>query len=247
MKRLFTIAALTVSLLTLLAACGKEATSTATPGLAQPTAQELKQAAQELWNTFSASIQTRDAAALHGIFVADLREQCTVEQMQKSLASGEVALPNAEVRTVYLDSEDPSNALMQLAMLNQPGGNLEALALGFIFAFPLPMAREEGEWRLSLSLPGYGPRRGLPICRRPRPMRDRNRGSTANGCDTPTSLPTSGASTRWSVEIRRQRRWQGRIQCICALCNGHDVGGPLGALPPTGAPARLESATGNDE
>ena len=163
MKRLFTIAALTVALLTLLAACGKEATSTATPGLAQPTAQELKQAAQELWNTFSASIQTRDAAALHGIFVADLREQCTVEQMQKSLASGEVALPNAEVRTVYLDSEDPSNALMQLAMLNQPGGNLEALALGFIFAFPLPMAREEGEWRLSLSFLGMAQEEGCPF------------------------------------------------------------------------------------
>ena len=71
MKRLFTIAVLTVSLLTLLAACGGEATPTATPGLAQPTAQELKQAAQELWDTFSASTQTRDgAAALHGIFIS---------------------------------------------------------------------------------------------------------------------------------------------------------------------------------
>ena len=42
MKRLFTIAVLTISLLALLAACGKEATPTATPGLAQPTAQDLK-------------------------------------------------------------------------------------------------------------------------------------------------------------------------------------------------------------
>ena len=44
MKRLFTIAVLTISLLALLAACGKEATPTANPG----PAQDLKQAAQEL-------------------------------------------------------------------------------------------------------------------------------------------------------------------------------------------------------
>ena len=62
MKRLFTIAVLTISLLALLAACGKEATPTATPGLAQPTAQDLKQAAQEPWETFSASANTRNAA-----------------------------------------------------------------------------------------------------------------------------------------------------------------------------------------
>ena len=72
----------------LLAACGEDATPIATPGLALPTAQELKRAGQELFDTFSASIQTRDAAALHGVFVADLRERCTVEQMQESLAGG---------------------------------------------------------------------------------------------------------------------------------------------------------------
>jgi hypothetical protein len=163
MKRLFTIAVLTISLLALLAACGNEATPTANPGPASSTAQELKQAAQELWDTFTASIQALDAAALHGIFVADLRERCTVEQMQKSLASDGVALPNAEVRTVYLDLGDPSNALMQLAMLDQPEGNLEVLASSFIFAFPLPMAREEGEWRLSLSFLGIAPEEGCPF------------------------------------------------------------------------------------
>mgnify|MGYP000055929431 CR=1 FL=1 len=75
MKRLFTIAVLTISLLALLAACGKEATPTANPGPASSTADDLKQAAQELWETFSASAQTRNAAALHGIFIADIRER----------------------------------------------------------------------------------------------------------------------------------------------------------------------------
>ena len=148
MKRLFTIAVLTISLLALLTACGKEATPTATPGLAQPTAQDLKQAAQELWETFSASTQMLDgAAALHGIFIADIRERCTIEQMQETLASGEGAFPDIEVRSVFLDLEDPSRALMQLAPLDQPEGNsqaegnLQGIASGFAFSFPFPLVR----------------------------------------------------------------------------------------------------------
>ena len=148
MKRLFTISALTISL-AVLAACGQDATPASTPGLAQPTAQELKQAGQELFDTFSASIETRDADALHGIFVDDLRQRCTVEQMQQSLVSGGESFPAAEVRTVFLDLEDPSRALMQVALLDQPEGNVEALASGFAFTFPFPMVQEQGEWRLS--------------------------------------------------------------------------------------------------
>ena len=87
----------------LLVACGAEATPTATPGLVLPTAQELKQAAQELWDTFSASTQTLvGAAALHGIFIADIRERCTIEQMQETLASGEAPFPNIEVGSVFM-------------------------------------------------------------------------------------------------------------------------------------------------
>ena len=144
-KRLFTIAVLMISLLSLLAACGKEATPTANPGPASSTAQDLKQAAQELWDTFSASTKTLDgAAALHGIFIADIRERCTVEQMQETLWSGEGAFPDIEVRSVFLDLEDPSRALMQLAPLDQPGGNLQGIDSGFAFSFPFPLVREQG-------------------------------------------------------------------------------------------------------
>ena len=169
MKRLFTIAVLTISLLALLAACGKEATPTATPGLAQPTAQDLKQAAQELWETFSASANTRNAAPLHGIFIADIRERCTVEQMQETLWSGEGAFPDIEVRSVFLDLEDPSRALMQLAPLDQPEGNsqaegnLQGIASGFAFSFPFPLVREEGEWRLGFPILGLGSEEGCPF------------------------------------------------------------------------------------
>ena len=84
-KRSLTISIFVSSILVLLSACGGESLPTATPGLAQPTAQELKQAGQELFDTFSASIATGDAAGLHGIFVADIRERCTVEQSAGSV------------------------------------------------------------------------------------------------------------------------------------------------------------------
>ena len=168
MKRLFTIAVLTISLLALLAACGKEATPTATPGLAQPTAQDLKQAGQELWDTFSASTKTLDgAAALHGIFIADIRERCTVEQMEETLWSGEAAFPDIEVRSVFLDLEDPSRALMQLAPLDQPGGNLQGIDSGFAFSFPFPLVREEGGWRLGFPTLGFVTEPGCPFAQNP--------------------------------------------------------------------------------
>ena len=171
MKRSFTIAALTISLLVLLVACGEEPTPTATPGLAkptatpglaQPTAQELKQAAQQLWETFSASTQTLvGAAALHGIFIADIRELCTIEDMQETLASGETPFPNIEVGSVFLDLEDPSRALIQLALLDRPAN--EAHASGFAFAFPFPMVREQGEWRLGFPILANASQEGCPF------------------------------------------------------------------------------------
>ncbi len=163
-KRLLSIAVLTISLLVLLAACGKEATPTANPGPAPSADQDLKQAAQGLWDTFSASTQTLDgAAALHGIFTADIREQCSVEQMQETLWSGEGAFPDIEVRSVYLDLEDPSRALMQLALLDQTEGNLQGIASGFAYTFPFPLVREQGVWRLGFPILAIGTEPGCPF------------------------------------------------------------------------------------
>ncbi len=163
MRRLFTIAAFTLWLPVLLVACGGDRTPVATPGVAYPTAKELKQAGQELFDTFSASIETQDAAALHGLFVANIRERCTVEQIQESLASGDTFFPKAEVRTVFLDLEDPSRASLELAVIEQPGGNPQGFASGFAFTFPLPMIRDEGEWRLSFPSLPMAPEGGCPF------------------------------------------------------------------------------------
>ena len=62
-----------------------------------------------------------------------------------------------------MDLEDPSRALMQVALLDQPEGSLEAVALAFALTTPFPMVREEGEWRLSFSLLGIALGEGCPF------------------------------------------------------------------------------------
>lgn len=147
---------LTFSLLALLVSCGKEATPTAIPGPASPSAQEL-------WDTFSAPTQTlAGAAALHGIFIADIRERCTIDQMQETIWRGEAPFPNIGVISVFLDLEDTSRALMQLTLLDQAEAS-EAHASGFAFAFPFPLVREKGEWRLGFPILANSSQEGCPF------------------------------------------------------------------------------------
>ena len=81
----------------------------------QPTlassAKEVKQAAQELFDNLSAAIEAKDAATYRDLLVADLRERCTVEQLQVGVESGHLVFPEVEVRAVYLDAADPNRAL----------------------------------------------------------------------------------------------------------------------------------------
>lgn len=163
MKRLFIFPALALALVVILAACGSEATTSSTGTAALPASLELKEAGQELFDTFSTSMQAGDGAALHAIFVADLRQRCTVEQLQESLTSGGDPFPNAEVSSIYLDLEDHSNALMQLTLLEQEDGSPTGLAEGFALAFPFPMEFEEDGWKLGFPSLGLVPDDGCPF------------------------------------------------------------------------------------
>ena len=245
----FVLALLTFTLLAVACGSGSTATpsstpeSTQTPGPVLPTAQELKQDGQELFSAFFAAVEAKDGAALHGLLEADIREQCTPEQVEQSVAF-EDDFPNLQVTAVFVDLEDPNRALAQVSLLGEPEPGLEGFASNIATTFPFPMVREDGKWRLGI--PFFPAGEGCPLPESSSQGGDRNPDVTAIGCPTPTSLPTSGAPTWAPGDCQRQRRRRGRIQCICAPGNGHDVGGPLGALPPTGALAGLESATGND-
>ena len=69
----------------LVVACGSGPTATPTPiqeptqtpGPVLPTAQELKQAGEDLFSAFFTAVDAQDGAALHALLVADIRDRTT--------------------------------------------------------------------------------------------------------------------------------------------------------------------------
>ena len=115
-----------------------------------PQAEELRQAAETLLSSYIAAAQTQDGATLHRLLVTDIRERCTVEQIQGSLVGDIDSDPgDLEVRTVYLDVADPNKALVQVAVGEAPEEGLGGLASALLVVFPFPLEQEEGEWRLN--------------------------------------------------------------------------------------------------
>ena len=94
-------------------------------------------------------VQAQDGAAFHELLVAPLRERCTVEQVQGALA-GDVPFLDVDVTAVFLDLENPSMALVRVALREEPEEGFRGLAPTFATLFPFPMEREEGGRRLNL-------------------------------------------------------------------------------------------------
>ena len=167
-KGLGSIPALVI--LTLLAvACGSGPTTTPSPisestqsaGPVLPTAQELKQAGQDLFRAFFTAVEAKDAAALHDLLEADIREHCTPEQVEQSLAFGDESFPELEVKAVFVDLEDPNRALAQVRLEAEPEAGLEDFASNIATILPFPMVREDGQWRLGL--PFFPAGEGCPL------------------------------------------------------------------------------------
>ena len=146
------IVVLTLGLLLTLGtvACGQDGTPTPTPGPTLPTSQELRQAGDELFSAFSAATRAQDGGAFRELLPKSLRERCTVEEAGGALASGDVLSPDVDVTAVFLDLDNPSAALVRVALREEAEEGLGGLATTLATLFPFPMVREEGGWRLDL-------------------------------------------------------------------------------------------------
>ena len=126
---------------------------TPTPGPVLPVISDVKEAGQKIFTAFSEVAKTGNAEILHGLLAVDIRERCTVEQLQQGLTSDDALFPDVDVREVYVDLEDPTRVLLQVVLREEPDDTLLGLASALIAVFPFPMLNEGGQWRLSF--PGF--------------------------------------------------------------------------------------------
>ncbi len=129
-----------------------------------PQAEEVRATAENLFTTVATALQEGDAATFHKLLASDLRERCTVEEIQAALAAGEVLTPQLEVKGVYIDLEDNNRVLVDVAAvpLEPEEGLVEGLATALAGAFPWPIVREDGEWRFSLPFLSLLPEEDCP-------------------------------------------------------------------------------------
>lgn len=145
------IVALTMVITLGVVACGGNGRSTATSSPMPPSTPELKQAADELFGALSEAAKAQDAAALLSLLPSSVKDICTAEQLQSSLASGDAPFPEVDVKSVFVDLEDQDKALVRVALQADPAeGSLEGLATALVTAFPFPMVKEEGQWKFDI-------------------------------------------------------------------------------------------------
>ena len=149
-----------VGVIITLACNGAAATPTATPtpGPALPSAQEIKQAGHDLFDAIAQASRDNDAAAFHRLMTSDLRERCTVEQLEGLVEAEDDLFTGMDIRAAYLDLEDSNRAWLEVARSGVAEGTMES------FTFPIPMVREEGLWRTSY--PFLPPGEGCPYAMR---------------------------------------------------------------------------------
>ena len=148
---LLLLASLVVAVITL--ACnGAAATPTATPTPTLPSSQEIKQAGHDLFDAIAQASRDNDAAAFHRLMNSDLRERCTVEQLEGMVEAEDDLFTGMDIRAAYLDLEDSNRAWLEVARSGVAEGTMDS------FTFPIPMVREEGLWRTSFLFipPGEG-------------------------------------------------------------------------------------------
>ena len=134
-----------------------------TPGPGLPSIAGVKEAGQRIFNAFSEAAKTGNAEFLHGLLAADIRERCTVGQLQRSLTSDDPLFPDLDVEGVYVDLEDPDRVLIQVALREEPDDSLAGLASAIIAVSPFPMLKEDEGWRLSLPSIALAQAEGCPF------------------------------------------------------------------------------------
>ena len=125
-----------------------------------PQAANLRQAVQEMFDTWTEAFRTRDAVLLHSTLSRDLAEICDTDKMQEWIERTHGSGPETqvvEVISVFVDAESPDRAMAELRFGAGPDGSTESESLITATAqfrlFPFPVLVEGGNWRAHFPYP----------------------------------------------------------------------------------------------
>ena len=128
------------------------------------TSTETRQEIQALFNTWTEALHNADATLLHSTMAQELAQFCDPDKMQPWLDEIGPGIPDFELVSVFIDTEDPNQGMAQLQLAtdedNGAGLQAQAVSLFPIQGFPFPVKREAGNWKAGFPLlqgPGICP------------------------------------------------------------------------------------------
>ena len=110
------------------------------------------------------SLRNADAPLLRSTMARELAQICDPDKMQPWLDEIGPGIPDFELVSVFIDTEDPNQGMAQLQLAaeedNGRGRQSQAVSLFLIQGFPFPVKREGGNWKAGFPLlqgPGICP------------------------------------------------------------------------------------------
>lgn len=145
--KLLVIASLFAVFLALVVACGSD---DPTDVANHQSADEIEKAAQELFANWLEATQNRDAATFHSLVAADVRDRCTIEQLDQFFTNDNDAFtyPEMHVKEVFLAAGNSEEAFMTMELRNEPRTGRDGAIDAYVASVPYPIVREDGKWRM---------------------------------------------------------------------------------------------------
>lgn len=153
-SKLWAIMACLAGLLALSIACNSEGL-TSTDIQSPRSADEIKKAAEALWDDWFYATQAHDASAFYSLLARNVTDRCTLEQMEQFFEMDDDAFtyPEMDVKEVFVAPGNSENAFMTMELLSEPGAGEQGIRDAYVANIPYPIVRENGRWLMYLQFP----------------------------------------------------------------------------------------------
>ena len=149
------------AILVIAAACSSTEPAVSGPhisGIDIQSADEIKKAAEELFDDWLIATEAHDAAAIHSLLARNIADRCTVDQMETFFENDSDALtyPVMDVHEVFVSPGNAESAFMTMKLRDGPRPGNQGEIDRYLASIPYPIAREDGKWLMVLQFPAIG-------------------------------------------------------------------------------------------